>query len=161
MNQVVVCKQFEIAYAHNLPEYNGKCCNVHGHTGIIEVELSGVSSTHEPGKAPVRDPHIYPGMTVDFYDIKRHIQPIIDKLDHKNLNEVLNGDLRKDFDLFLFTICEDPRVIERPDGTKIIPPTSENIVYWLRFMIARTWPEAQVSRIRFWESPTSFAEWRK
>jgi 6-pyruvoyltetrahydropterin/6-carboxytetrahydropterin synthase len=64
----------EIAGAHRLSlDYESKCQNMHGHNWIITVycranELDGN------------------GMVCDFAHIKRQIS---DKLDHKNLNEVL------------------------------------------------------------------------
>lgn len=149
MSKVTVCKKFEIAYSHNLPHYEGKCRQVHGHTGIIEVELSGV-----------RDAKVYPGMTVDFYDIKNHIGTVVEKLDHQNLNEVLN---KTPGFLDYLNVHSQGAVGTDPmdNGASFIPPTSENIVWWLHMMIKRAWPDAEIRRIRFWESPSSFAEWKE
>lgn len=139
---ITVCKIFEIAYSHHLPDYDGKCRNLHGHTGTIEVEVESVNSP------------TYPGMTADFYDIKNKIGPVIECLDHQYLNDVLNRTPG-----FLEYI---QRVTPQSSSPlTYVPPTSENIVRWLRREIEKAWPEAVICRIRFWESPTSFAEWRK
>lgn len=147
-SKVSVCKRFEFAYAHQLPGYQGKCRALHGHTGVVEIELSGVR-----GVLP------YPGMTVDFYDIKRHFGPIVEMLDHKDLNEVLNA--TQGFAEFLAESCpEEQRSIADAEGGSVIPPTAENILFWLLLMLERHWPQAELVRLRFWESPSSYAEWR-
>lgn len=70
-----VTKKMEIAGAHrlNLP-YESKCANLHGHNWIIVVHCKAKELTDY-------------GMVCDFTHIKREVQ---DKLDHKNLNEVLD-----------------------------------------------------------------------
>jgi 6-pyruvoyltetrahydropterin/6-carboxytetrahydropterin synthase len=60
--------------AHFLPGYNGKCANMHGHTWHVEVEVSG----------PVYEAD---GMVVDLTILKRDVTAVIDKFDHKVLNE--------------------------------------------------------------------------
>ena len=70
---ITITKIFEIAYAHYLPNYNGKCANMHGHTGILEVEISGPI---------IREP--YQGMILDFGSFKEIVlEKILTKLDHQ------------------------------------------------------------------------------
>lgn len=67
-------KRLEVSAAHNLSlSYESKCQNLHGHNWIIYVYCKSDKLNQE-------------GMVVDFMHIKRDIQ---DKLDHQNLNEVL------------------------------------------------------------------------
>ena len=61
--------------AHQLREYQGKCENLHGHNWKVELEVSG----EEVGSL---------GMLMDFGDLKRILKKIMDKLDHKFLNEI-------------------------------------------------------------------------
>ena len=69
-----VKKRMEIAGAHRLSlDYESKCQNMHGHNWIITIYC----------RAEELDSN---GMVCDFAHIKRMIT---DKLDHKNLNDVL------------------------------------------------------------------------
>ena len=61
-----------IAAAHYLPDYDGSCGHLHGHTWVIEVWIEGPA-----------DPTT--GMVVDFREVKE----IIDYCDHQTLNLVL------------------------------------------------------------------------
>ena len=60
--------------AHFLPGYEGKCANMHGHTWVVEVWVSGKVD-------PVT------GMVCDFGDLKAPI----DALDHTLLNDTLEN----------------------------------------------------------------------
>lgn len=69
-----VCKSFEISAAHRLSLcYESKCSELHGHNWQVKVYC----------RADELDEN---GMVVDFTHIK---SLIIDKLDHKVLNDVL------------------------------------------------------------------------
>ena len=69
-----VSKRFTIAASHRLEvDYPTKCSRLHGHNYEIEVFC----------KAPGLDAN---GMVVDFKTIKERVT---DKLDHRDLNEVL------------------------------------------------------------------------
>jgi 6-pyruvoyltetrahydropterin/6-carboxytetrahydropterin synthase len=79
MDQPVVelVKDFRFEAAHylpNLPDAH-KCRRTHGHSFRGEIAVRG----------PV-DPEI--GWVIDFADLKRAVQPLIDRLDHYLLNEV-------------------------------------------------------------------------
>ncbi|HSG98994.1 MAG TPA: 6-carboxytetrahydropterin synthase QueD [candidate division Zixibacteria bacterium] len=61
--------------AHHLRDYTGKCANQHGHNWLVEVycrceELDRV------------------GMALDFVDLKREVNELLESLDHKDLNEL-------------------------------------------------------------------------
>jgi len=71
-----VTKTFEFHAAHSLPDYEGACANLHGHTYVLEVALQG----------PVGED----GFVVDFGVMKSRIEmKVIDHLDHRFLNEIL------------------------------------------------------------------------
>jgi len=74
-----VSKEFHFDAAHSLPHLppEHKCHHLHGHTYKVVVYCSG---DLQPDKSWV----------IDYADIKSAVQPLIDRLDHKNLNEVLN-----------------------------------------------------------------------
>jgi 6-pyruvoyltetrahydropterin/6-carboxytetrahydropterin synthase len=52
-----------------------KCRNLHGHSYVIEVFCEG--------------PLDQRGFVVDYSDISTAVDPIIKKLDHQNLNEII------------------------------------------------------------------------
>lgn len=69
-----VHKRLEISASHKLTlSYESKCENLHGHNWIIDIYLRGEELNQD-------------GMLMDFTHIKKQIS---DKLDHRNLNEVL------------------------------------------------------------------------
>ena len=63
-----VAKEFRWEMGHRLPEYFGKCKNIHGHSYKMIIEFEGELNESE--------------MIIDFYDIDRIIKPLIGKLDH-------------------------------------------------------------------------------
>lgn len=70
-----VKKRLEISAAHRLAlGYESKCTNLHGHNWIVDVYL----------KSETLDEN---GMIMDFTHIKKKI---IDKFDHKVINEVVD-----------------------------------------------------------------------
>ena len=67
--------KFDAAHSlHHLPETH-KCSNFHGHSYKVDIHISG----------PV-DPKI--GWLMDFGDLKKIVAPVIDSLDHKNLDQI-------------------------------------------------------------------------
>ncbi|MCS7316278.1 MAG: 6-carboxytetrahydropterin synthase QueD [Bryobacterales bacterium] len=63
------------AAAHALRSYRGKCENVHGHNYKVEVALEGEQLDGA-------------GLLVDFVELKRWLREIIERLDHRLLNDV-------------------------------------------------------------------------
>ena len=63
-----IAKEFHWEMGHRLPFHLGKCKNLHGHSYKCMVELSGDPDSN--------------GMVVDYFDVKKVIGPIIEKLDH-------------------------------------------------------------------------------
>jgi len=63
------------AAGHALREYRGKCENPHGHNYRIQVILRGAELNAI-------------GLLVDFVEVKRLMQTVIDRLDHQYLNDV-------------------------------------------------------------------------
>lgn len=127
MNLITVTRRFDFCYAHTLPEYEGKCVQMHGHNGVLEIEVS-----HEVPDYFKR----YNGMVMDFGLLKKVVNDtIIDKIDHKYLNEVYEFD-------------ED------------VPPTAENTVAVIAFILEAIFGAGLV-RVRLYETPNSYAEWRR
>lgn len=72
-----IFKEFTFDAAHYLPNVpdGHKCKNMHGHTYHLKVFIEGELDEKL-------------GWVIDFSDLKKHINPIIDRLDHHTLNEI-------------------------------------------------------------------------
>ena len=74
INMYYVKKTIEISASHKLKlSYESKCENLHGHNWIIEIYMKSKELNND-------------GMVMDFTHIKDKIK---NRLDHQNLNEVL------------------------------------------------------------------------
>ena len=69
-----------IDFAHQIIGHEGKCQNLHGHSGkytvTIETTIGRPSYINELG------------MLIDFQDIKKYMKIVEEKYDHKYLNEI-------------------------------------------------------------------------
>lgn len=63
-----IAKEFHWEMGHRLPEHFGMCKNIHGHSYKMFVELEGSLDEN--------------GMIMDYFDLKKIVNPIIEKLDH-------------------------------------------------------------------------------
>jgi len=72
-----VSKRFSFEAAHSLPHLpkGHKCRNLHGHSYVVEVFCRGPLDKR--------------GFVVDYAEISQIVKPLIDNLDHQNLDEVL------------------------------------------------------------------------
>ena len=134
MQRFQVTKVIEFSYGHRLLEHNGKCRHLHGHNGLLEVDVD----------ASALDAM---GMVVDFTRINEVVKAWVDAtLDHKML------------------LCRaDPLVGMLQDAGEPLylmedNPTAENIakLIWLSAR-AEGFP---VSEVRLWETSTSRASYK-
>ena len=73
-----VTKRFEFEAAHHLPDYDGICQNLHGHSYKLEVEV-GLQSFQGLSKT---------GIIIDFKLLKEIVnEKVISVYDHEDLNE--------------------------------------------------------------------------
>ncbi len=74
---MLIYKQFTFDSAHFLPNVpqGHKCANMHGHTYALSVFVEG-------------EPDTKTGWIIDYGDLKMHIKPVIDILDHHLLNDI-------------------------------------------------------------------------
>ena len=80
--QYRLTKSFTFDGAHRLPDYDGACARVHGHTWRVDVAVKGT------GLEPLMDSGPKNGMLIDFKDLKAVVGPLIARLDHNMLNEI-------------------------------------------------------------------------
>ena len=130
-----IAKEFNWEMGHRLPEHFGKCKNIHGHSYKMIVELEGELQSS--------------GMVMDYYDVKKNINPIIEKLDHafmvfKDDNETIS---------FLDKINSKKIVVD-------FQSTVENIcIYILSELKKISFPENINSlKVRIHETPDDYAE---
>jgi len=75
-----ITKQFKFEAAHSLPNHDGKCKNLHGHSYLLEVTVSGPIVTDGPQE----------GMVMDFAKLSEIVdREIINQWDHQFLNDLL------------------------------------------------------------------------
>lgn len=74
-------KQFRFEASHQLPNHDGKCARLHGHSWIGRLVVEGEELQTLKTKE---------GMLIDYGDLKKVIDPIVEEyLDHHHLNESL------------------------------------------------------------------------
>jgi 6-pyruvoyltetrahydropterin/6-carboxytetrahydropterin synthase len=116
MYEVTIIKSFSAA--HMLTAIGGKCEELHGHNFKVEVTVAAQDLNKS-------------GILIDFRKVKEWLQEILDKMDHKHLNE---------FPSFL--------------GEN---PSSENIALYIHkeMKLKARQTEIKVSRVKVWESENS------
>jgi 6-pyruvoyltetrahydropterin/6-carboxytetrahydropterin synthase len=130
-----IAKEFNWEMGHRLPEHFGKCKNIHGHSYKMMVELDGDLNEN--------------GMVMDYYDLKKIINPIVENLDHA-----------------FMVYVEDIHVIEfleKIKSKKVIvnfESTVENITrYFLSEIIKKDLPvNIHNIKVRVCETPDDYAE---
>ena len=130
-----IAKEFNWEMGHRLPEHFGKCKNIHGHSYKMMVELEGDLDDN--------------GMVMDYYDLKKIINPIIDNLDHAFMVNENDRPVAE----FLENI-KSKKVIVRFDSTV------ENITrYFLNTISGSGLPEnIRKLKVRVCETPDDYAE---
>lgn len=79
MEEWTIYKDFRFEAAHRLTHHDGKCNRLHGHSWVGRVYIQGEQLQSMGAKQ---------GMIMDYADIKKYIQPLLDNfLDHYYLNE--------------------------------------------------------------------------
>ncbi|MFN3874333.1 MAG: 6-pyruvoyl trahydropterin synthase family protein [Flavobacteriales bacterium] len=138
---VRVTKRFTFEMAHALRCHDGLCANIHGHSYVLDITISGTAA-HAPG-------HPKDGMVIDFADLKAMVKPIVDRYDHALfLHEQERGAV--DLSCALFG-----RVIFTP-----YQPTCENILLAIVEELAPKLPgDVKLVAARLQETATSWAEW--
>jgi 6-pyruvoyltetrahydropterin/6-carboxytetrahydropterin synthase len=134
MQRFQVTKVIEFSYGHRLLNHDGKCRYLHGHNGMIEVEL-GAETLDKMG------------MVIDFSRVSEVVKTWVDdNLDHRML-------LRYDDPMTLVL-----KQAGEPVFTMDENPTAENIAR-LIWSAARD-AGLQVAEVRLWETSTSRATYR-
>ncbi len=103
--------------AHYLKDYPGECANLHGHTWKVEVLVEGEELNEID-------------LLYDFKDLKQATEKVIQKFDHKYINEI------KPFDR--------------------MSPTGENLSRFIHQELGKLLPEQiTLKEVRIWESDSA------
>lgn len=130
-----IAKEFRWEMGHRLPNHFGQCKNIHGHSYKMIVEFEGELDKNE--------------MIVDYYDVEKLINPIIEKLDHA------------------FMVNKDDKIVieflNKINSKKIIvdfQSTAENIcLYLINEVKNASFPEnVKIVKIRVYETEFDYAE---
>jgi len=138
-----VTKEFTFEMAHVLPNYDGPCRNVHGHSYRLFVTITGtpVTDTDNPKF----------GMVMDFSDLKRIVRNrILSIFDHSVVVGIRSGAEKLEMFKSLFgnTVPVDYQ------------PTCENLVSDFAERISQDLPEnIMLFSLKLYETSTSYAEW--
>lgn len=93
-------KRFTIEASHRLPDHDGKCRNLHGHSWGIEVTVCGERlQDHGPQR----------GMVGDFGRLKAVVAPVLEGLDHHDLSDLLpDPPTSEHLAYWLFNVLREP-----------------------------------------------------
>ncbi len=110
--------------AHQLRGYKGKCENLHGHNYKIEIFAKGAELNNI-------------GLLIDFGDLKKAADEVVNYLDHRNINEL-------------------------PPFDEELNPSAENLArFILEYLNSRIADErVMVHKVRCYETPTSVATYQ-
>lgn len=140
---VRVTKQFRFEMAHALWNYDGPCKNIHGHSYVLYVTVTGT-----PIKSKKDSKN---GMVVDFGDLKKIVETtIVKQFDH---SLVLSADTKAE------KLKNIPEMFDRCIFVKF-QPTCENLVAWFAEKLFKEMPKGiNLHSLRLDETATSYAEW--
>jgi 6-pyruvoyltetrahydropterin/6-carboxytetrahydropterin synthase len=143
MDTIRLTKEFKFEMAHALWNYDGLCKNIHGHSYILRVTVSGKPITDE------NNPKF--GMVMDFGDLKAIVkEEILNRLDHSLL-------LYKAAPHAQFAAI--PQMAERLHVVNY-QPTCENLLIDFVKRISPRLPEhVKLHSLRLHETGNSYAEW--
>jgi 6-pyruvoyltetrahydropterin/6-carboxytetrahydropterin synthase len=130
-----IAKEFRWEMGHRLPEHFGLCKNIHGHSYKMIVEFEGELDKNQ--------------MVIDYYDVKKIINPVIEKLDHSFMVNV-NDKIVLEF-------------LEKMNSKKLIvdfSSTAENICNYLLSEIKKCSLPSNISsvKVRVYETQFDYAE---
>lgn len=121
---------------HRLPFHEGGCRNVHGHSYRMRVSVSGTLDEN--------------GMVVDYFDLRRILDPVIEQIDHAFLCD------QSDTPMLAF--------LEENDLKRVVvdfPSTAENIACWLLAQVTeqlREYRNITQIAVRLHETESTYAE---
>ncbi|GCD77379.1 6-carboxytetrahydropterin synthase QueD [Thermaurantimonas aggregans] len=136
----VLHRRFYFEAAHFLPDYLGDCRNIHGHSYVLEIGVSGKIQISGSER----------GMIIDLKRLKALVQTsVLDVLDHALIvekAEFSNGN----------SIPADMKLVVLRET-----PTVENLLKWIITRLTEDLPEGiRLEFSKLHETRDSWVEWR-
>jgi 6-pyruvoyltetrahydropterin/6-carboxytetrahydropterin synthase len=130
--------EVEIAIAHRLMDYEGKCASLHGHNYriVVNAKHAGPQGFYYGGV----------GMHMDFKVLKDGLNSILLRFDHATM-------LRSD-DPLVPVLKADPKCIVLQHSWN---PTAENFALFIKSQLENSMPRADWT-VRVYETSKSYAE---
>lgn len=130
-----IAKEFRWEMGHRLPEHFGLCKNIHGHSYKMIVEFEGELNKDQ--------------MVIDYYDVEKIINPIINQLDHAFMVNT-NDKIVLDF-------------LEKMNSKKVVvdfDATAENICKFLLSEISKSILPENINsvKVHVYETQFDYAE---
>lgn len=138
---IKITKIFRFEMAHAIFGYAGKCKNIHGHSYILHVTISGEGDTDHFFAAP--------GFIFDFKELKKIVnEKVITQLDHRL---VLSKQFLQSNTAFQSAENLFPWEME---------PSAENILLFIKKNLKESLPSNIIlARLKLFETADSYAEW--
>jgi len=93
---LTLTKKFSFDSAHRLKNHKGKCKNLHGHTYLLEVSITGKVNKKT-------------GMIIDFSVLKQLVNDLaVEKLDHQYLNDIIKDPTAENITQWIWDILSNP-----------------------------------------------------
>lgn len=102
---MIVSKKISFDAAHYLPNYKGKCKNMHGHHWVVELAVEGKVEED--------------GMVIDFTLLKSFLSRIEASLDHKLINDTIPNPTAENICLYIEKRSEEWREEVLGDSCKL------------------------------------------
>lgn len=136
-----VTKIFHFEMAHAIHGYDGPCKHIHGHSYVLEVTVTADTDDNSYLKET--------GFIVDFKDLKKTVSDaIIHKYDHKLVLSKGYMDAHPNFSTAENLIIWD------------FEPSAENIILYFKNELNAILPqEMHLSKLKLYETSSSYAEW--
>lgn len=115
---MTITRRYHFEAGHWLPRVpeGHRCRRQHGHNYVVDMTIGGdIDET---------------GFVIDFWDLDSIVQPIINIVDHRNLNDIPG----------------------------LENPTAENIAKWFFGKIQTGTEQKWISNIRVWETPDCWVD---
>ncbi len=130
-----IAKEFRWEMGHRLPDHFGLCKNIHGHSYKMIVEFEGELDKNQ--------------MVIDYYDVEKIINPILEKLDHSYM-------VNKDDKVLL-------EFLEKINSKRVVVDffaTAENICLYLLGEVKKYPLPENISsvKVRVYETQLDYAE---
>ena len=130
-----VTRTIEFCYGHRLLDYKGKCRHLHGHNGLLEVDVDAEELDDL-------------GMVMDFGDVRDLVKSWIDEnIDHRMVL------WRRDPLAAVLTGMGEPVYLLDEN------PTAENLARHIFLQVSKQ--GLRLSEVRLWETPSSCATYHE